>query len=286
VDLEAAQQLLPEFDLVAIEPLDGGEVHANFELRTADGRDLVLKVYRGELSWKLGKEAYLLDLVRSRLSIPVPAIVHKGEAALVMTRLPGRPAGFTDADPVAVAWQVGAILRELHTITFESFGYIETRVTNPVSANLEYMRRRVERKVRSGPAALRDALEGHFAEHEQAFAGCETAVLCHNDAHDANVLVEGSRVTGLVDWENAVAADPILDLAKAYAFSDGRNDETLQALVEGYGPLRTDWREAFDLYVVDHLLELWIWFKHLGITDPLPELEGYLARRVGAAHPN
>jgi Ser/Thr protein kinase RdoA (MazF antagonist) len=283
VDLEAAQQLLPDFDIVGIAPLDGGEVHSNFELRTADGRDLVLKVYRGELSWKLGKEAYLLELVRSRLSIPVPAIVHKGEAALVMTRLPGRPARFTDAAPVAVAREVGAILRELHAITFEDFGYIETRVTNPVSSNVEYMRRRIERKIRSGPPALRDALERHFAEHEQAFAGCETAVLCHNDAHDANVLVEGSRVTGLVDWENAVAADPILDLAKAHAFSDRSSEETLEALVEGYGPLRPDWREAFDLYVVDHLLELWVWFTQLDVTDPLPELEGYLARRVGAA---
>ena len=43
-----------------------------------------------------------------------------------------------------------------------------------------------------------------------------------------------------------------------------------------------DWREAFDLYVLDHLLELWIWFHQLGVTDPLPELEGYLARRISA----
>jgi aminoglycoside phosphotransferase (APT) family kinase protein len=142
------------------------------------------------------------------------------------------------------------------------------------------MRRRVERKVRSGPPALREPLERYFSEREGAFTGCETAVLCHNDAHDANVLVVDGRITGLIDWENAVAADPILDLAKAWAFSDGRSDETLEALVDGYGPLREDWREAFDLYVVDHLLELWTWFHQLGVTDPLPELEGYLARRV------
>lgn len=279
--LEAARQLLPGFDLVSVAPLDGGEVHTNYELRTADGRHLVLKLYRGELSWKLDKEAYLLDLVGRRLSIPVPEIVHRTRAALVMTKLPGGPARFSDADSVSVSRQVGAILRELHTITFESFGYIETRVTNPASSNLAYMRRRIERKVRSGPPELRDPLERHFAEHEQALAGCETAVLCHNDAHDANVLVDDGRITGLVDWENAVAADPILDLAKAHAFSDGSSEETLEALIEGYGPLRREWREAFDLYVIDHLLELWVWFAHLGVTDPLPELETYLARRVG-----
>jgi Ser/Thr protein kinase RdoA (MazF antagonist) len=281
VDIEAARQLLPDFDLASLSPLDGGEVHTNYAIRIADGRELVLKVYRGELSWKRDKEAFLLRLVAGR--VPVPEIVHEGAGFLLMTRVPGAPARFSGADPVEVSRQVGGLLRDLHAITFDSFGYIETRVTSPVATNLEYMHRRIERKVRSGPPALREPLERYFAEREGAFTGCETAVLCHNDAHDANVLVVDGRITGLIDWENAVAADPILDLAKAYAFSDGSSDETLEALVDGYGPLRPDWRDAFDLYVVDHLLELWVWFSQIGLSDPLPELEGYLARRVGNA---
>jgi hygromycin-B 7''-O-kinase len=280
VDVEAARQLLPQMELTAIEPLDGGEVHANYGLETADGRRLVLKVYRGELSWKLEKEVFLLELVAGR--VPVPEIVYTTQGILVMTRLPGRPARFTGDDPIAVSRQLGLLLRQLHAIEFDSFGYIETRVTSPLPTNLGYMRRRIDGKVRSGPPHLHDSLERYFAEREAAFEGCETAVLCHNDAHDANVLVENGRITGLIDWENAVAADPIFDLAKAWAFSDGRSDETLAALLEGYGPLRPDWREAFELYVVDHLLELWIWFHQLGVTDPLPELEGYLARRISA----
>jgi hygromycin-B 7''-O-kinase len=283
VDLEGARQLVPDLDLVDVSPLDGGAVHANFAIRTADGRELVLKVYRGELSWKLDKEIFLLRLVGSRLSLPVPEIVHTTPGVLVMTRLPGEPARFVDGDPVSVSLQLGAHLRELHTITFDNFGYIETRVTSPVETNLEYMQRRIQRKVGSGPPALRDGLARYFAEREDVFAGCETAVLCHNDAHDANVLVEDGRITGLLDWENAVAADPILDLAKSYAFSDGRSEDTLDALVEGYGPLRPDWREAFDLYVTDHLLELWIWFKQIRVTDPLPMLEEHLAKRAADA---
>jgi len=280
VDLKAARQLLPDLDLVGLSPLDGGEVHANYALETADGRRLVLKVYRGELSWKRDKEVFLLELVSG--CVPVPQIVYTTPGILVMTRAPGRPARFTDGDPVTVSRQLGALLRELHAITFDSFGYIETRVTSPVPTNLEFMRRRIDRKVRSGPPDLRDSLERYFVQREAAFEGCETAALCHNDAHDANVLVENGHISGLLDWENAVAADPILDLAKSWAFSDGRSDDTLAALIQGYGPLRDDWREAFDLYVVDHLLELWGWFHQLGVTDPLPELEGYLARRVGA----
>ena len=92
----------------------------------------------------------------------------------------------------------------------------------------------------------------------------------------------GRPITGIIDWENAVAADPIFDLAKALGLLGRPERGDARALLEGYGPLRPDWREAFDLYVIDHLLELWIWFAQLGVTDPLPELEAYLARRVGA----
>src|SRR5262249_39046543 len=141
------------FEAEVVGPLDGGEVHANYALETADGRQLVAKVYRGELSWKLDKELYLLRLVAGR--IPVPEIVHVGPGVLVMTRIAGRPARFTDADPVEVSRQLGGVLRELHAITFESFGYIETRVTSPVPTNLEFMRRRIDRKVQSGPPELR-----------------------------------------------------------------------------------------------------------------------------------
>ena len=73
----------------------------------------MLKVYRGELSWKRDKEVFLLELVAGR--VPAPEIVYTTQGFLVMTRLPGRPARFTDDDPVEVSRQLGGLLRELHT---------------------------------------------------------------------------------------------------------------------------------------------------------------------------
>ena len=109
MDLEAARQLLPDFDLTEIVPLDGGEVHANYGLETAAGRRLVLKVYRGELSWKRDKEVFLLELVAGH--VPAPEIVYTTQGFLVMTRLPGRPARFTDDDPVETSRQLGGLLQ-------------------------------------------------------------------------------------------------------------------------------------------------------------------------------
>lgn len=38
-------------------------------------------------------------------------------------------------------------------------------------------------------------------------------VICHGDFHPQNVLVEGGRVTGVLDWPNALIADPAFDVA-------------------------------------------------------------------------
>jgi aminoglycoside phosphotransferase (APT) family kinase protein len=41
-----------------------------------------------------------------------------------------------------------------------------------------------------------------------------SAALLHLDYHPLNVMVEGQQVTGVLDWANAAAGDPRLDLAR------------------------------------------------------------------------
>jgi aminoglycoside phosphotransferase (APT) family kinase protein len=37
--------------------------------------------------------------------------------------------------------------------------------------------------------------------------------ICHGDFHPHNVLSDGGRVTGVLDWPNALVADPAFDVA-------------------------------------------------------------------------
>jgi aminoglycoside phosphotransferase (APT) family kinase protein len=38
-------------------------------------------------------------------------------------------------------------------------------------------------------------------------------VICHGDFHPQNILVEGRRVTGVLDWPNVLVAAPAFDVA-------------------------------------------------------------------------
>ena len=93
-------------------------------------------------------------------------------------------------------------------------------------------------------------------------------MLCHDDLHDGNVLVErvGAElvVTGVLDVENAVAGDPLLDVARTLHFSVHNDGLKRAALFEGYGDLGPAAEQRLRLYAAYQAIELWCWFASEG----------------------
>ena len=134
---------------------------------------------------------------------------------------------------------------------------------------------------KGGDPALADTVERRLRADAELLESCERAVLCHGDLHEDNVLVEERDgqwiVTGVVDVENASAADPMLDLAKADYYA--REEPVRRAgLLEGYGALPPDGPARLALYRLHHTLALWSWFASIGRKQPLPGLAADMAR--------
>ena len=296
LDLAAAQRLVALGDTTlraeAVTRLTGGGNSAVFEVRAADGRAVVVKVYSDLLHWKMEKEVFVYDRLRQQnLDVPVPAILAVDDSktllsqnVLVMTKLDGEHVHsildqLDEQELMAINRQIGAILRGLHEVSFDEFGYVGTHgIVQPHRTNLDYMRFQFAKKLREfddlgGDAALRRGIELQVGEREDLLADCARPAFCHNDCHYGNVLVlpesNGWRVSGLLDFENVLAGDPLLDLAKAHCYSRRRSEKTLAALVGGYGAVRASWREAIDLYVLYHWVELWDWLAAVGQTESL-----------------
>ena len=285
----------PRLSAEAITRLDGGANSAVFEVRTSGGGTLVVKVYSDLFHWKMEKEVFVYGLLRGHaLAAPVPVVLAADDSktllrqnVLVLTKLDGEHVRsllerLDDEELAHVNRQIGAFLRSLHEVGFDRFGYVGTDgIVVPHDTNLAYMRFQFDKKLREladlgGDGELRRRIERHVSAREDLLAGCPRASYCHNDCHYGNVLVlpdaDGWRMSGMLDFENVLAGDPLLDLAKAHCYSPRRNETLLAALVEGYGDLRSDWREALDLYVLYHWLELWDWLASLGQTEALDGL--------------
>jgi hygromycin-B 7''-O-kinase len=150
------------------------------------------------------------------------------------------------------------------------------------------MRRQFGKKLREfeelgGDTRLRDAVARRVERDGGLFERCRGAVLCHNDLHEGNVLVVagadgGWRVNGLIDVENAIAADPLIDLAKTDYYAVGRGEAERAALLEGYGELPGDAAERLQVYRLYHALELWDWFRSVGTSEPLDGIAEDIAR--------
>jgi hygromycin-B 7''-O-kinase len=85
-------------------------------------------------------------------------------------------------------------------------------------------------------------------------------------AREAN----GWTLTGFIDVENAVAADPLLDLAKTDSYAIRGEEAKLSGFLDGYGRLPEDGTDRVRLYRLYHALELWDWFASIGDLSPLP----------------
>jgi hygromycin-B 7''-O-kinase len=253
-----------------------GQLSSVYEVH-GHGQAVIVKVYSEDWRWKQAKEAHVYGLLARHGVGPVPAIfdVLPVVAGTVMAKLPGRPlAEVPEAQTYDVYRQLGAILARIHSITQTSYGYLTTRVLDPVPTNTEYMTRQFTKKLRefSWDLPLRDAVEAHVAAHAGLFANCAAPVLCHNDLHEGNVLVTDGVVTGFVDVENAIAADPLMDIAKIDYYSVKGSTTKMRGLLDGYGPMPPDWTERLAIYRLYHALELWLRFASIGNTAPLPSI--------------
>ncbi|MFC0436052.1 aminoglycoside phosphotransferase family protein [Kutzneria buriramensis] len=278
VDLLQAGLVWPGAVVTAVVPRTGGQLSSVYELRAGD-RAVIVKVYDEKWRWKQAKEAHVYRLLAEHGIQPVPAVLRVepdteliGKAFTVMTRLPGTPLSETPVDDVAAVYrQLGGMLAAIHAIPQPGFGYVTTHVLDPVPDNTAYMGRQFAKKLREfrelqGDPVLHDLVQHYVAAHADLFASCEAPVLCHNDVHEGNVLVEDGELTGLVDIENALAGDPWLDLAKADYYATRGDAAKLTALLAGYGA-EPDGR--LRLYTIYHALELWDWFASIGETRHL-----------------
>jgi aminoglycoside phosphotransferase (APT) family kinase protein len=155
---------------------------------------------------------------------------------------------------------VGAQLAVIHSLKFERYGLFrgegELEEFDPelgqelVESYLDGMAGR-----RLGPektAAVR-ALE-------PARAHPEAPTLVHSDFNPKNILVGvDGRVTAVLDWEFAMAADPLIDLGNFFRFREDYDPSDISRFLRGYreagGNLPTDWERQAQKHDLVSLLD-------------------------------
>lgn len=145
----------------------------------------------------------------TRANYPAPKIfvaetdtAPLGGAFLIMERMPGRP--LPENQIFNIGGVVAATQARLHAIDPRDF------FSAGESFSLDRHRKQLARQVDDGLGGLRTTMQW-LLERAPAEEPAET--ICHGDFHPYNILTENGRVTGVIDWPNALVGPAAFDVA-------------------------------------------------------------------------
>jgi hypothetical protein len=205
---------------------------------------------------------------------------------------PGRPLDrFNDDEPRMrrLLHELGRFVAEVHSISLSGYGLLDAR---PLAARTgpprgmsnaweEYIRlnltRHVAACVTAGDltAVAAQAVLAAFERHACCLQ-VPGGVLLHGDLGSHNVLTDGDRLLGLIDWEDAVAGDPVYDIAFWATFHPPARHA---AFLNGY----QDVRPLPD----DFPIRFWLYFLRIAVAKAVHRRRfAYIDRpgRPSAAH--
>ncbi|KYF66725.1 aminoglycoside phosphotransferase [Sorangium cellulosum] len=238
----------------AVLELKDGWFNAAYEIRLADGREVVLKIapprdaevmlYEKNI---MATEVAAMRLVRRNPAIPVPRIYHFDDAHdlcdadyFFMEKIAGDNlehvrASLPPEAQASIDLHVGEIIREINGFTGTYFGYEGNpalRADTWREAFTRIMESVLEDGVRKGVVYDHghDEIRAAVLRHAPALEEVTTPCLVHWDVWDPNVFVKEGRVVGIIDFERALWADPLMEAQFRPLSSEG-----ITSSMRGYG---------------------------------------------------
>jgi aminoglycoside phosphotransferase (APT) family kinase protein len=201
VDPRSVLSALGIFDATGIRPVHGG--WATSIWRVDRGHDaFALRLFRADQALACGREVAAMRAADAG-GIPVPRIHANGfwedRPVLLLSWCPGQTLlSALEAKPWRV-WHLGV-----------AFGRVQARINSlPAPSELN-----------TPPGAWIDLAGPDESKLQVALrnVAANANALLHLDYHPLNVMIDGGRVTGVLDWANARAGDRRADYARTYTF--------------------------------------------------------------------
>jgi aminoglycoside phosphotransferase (APT) family kinase protein len=284
-----------------IERDDVAGSRAVYFVTLADGLECVLRVATSP-GQDLALERWAMEQCRAR-GVPVPEILA-GEMAptggsppyVIDRRMPGalaHDASLSDSERRSLLAQMSAHAAPVHSIALPRFGTLQREgdgyagssisLAESVCRNADYYLEKLPEEALSSAWAL--AIRDRFRNARELLDRAQ-GVLIHGDFRFQNALLDGGRLSALVDFELAFSGDPAHDLASLF-YSDGRDDADLAAILEAYGrpdllaPLET-LHQRLLLYQMLYALD-GLWWEHSFHDEQAAENERQRLRRYEEA---
>jgi aminoglycoside phosphotransferase (APT) family kinase protein len=219
----------------AITELKEGWFNAAYNVCLSDGREVILKIAPPADAEIMTYEKNIMDtevaamrLVAQNPAIPVPEIYSYDKARdlcdsnyFFMEKLTGENLGHVKADlPQETQDQIdesiGVIIREINTFPGTYFGYTgnpDLRASTWKEAFINIVDSILEDacKKNADLGFSIDEIRAAILKHAASLSAVTAPCLVHWDAWDLNFFVKDGKVTGILDFERALWAEPLME---------------------------------------------------------------------------
>jgi aminoglycoside phosphotransferase (APT) family kinase protein len=185
---------------------------------------LILRIMRRGTSGARVRREAAAHAALDKAGFPVPRVLLAepdpaplGAPFLIMQRLPGETMWSAaqargGAALLAIPRRLAEIHARLHRVSGErlresAHTFDVDLATMGVEARVEDVGRRIDR------AGLGGLLEGARWLVRHRPAPTQAEVICHGDFHPHNLMIEGGRLSGVIDWADVTLAEPTYDIA-------------------------------------------------------------------------
>lgn len=201
----------------------------NWRLIMADGSGAVLKIAnRGEPREVLDLQRLLMQLLAAA-GLPCPAVIPAadgspvleldGHQAWVIGLLPGAKLADVPEPTDALLHDVGAVLGRARLAIADFDHPAAHREIQWDVVHADRVLTAYRPSVAGERGRLIDEALDEFRRHVVPVLSALPRAVVHNDANDHNILVAGDRVSGLIDFGDAVHTIAVNDLAIACAYA-------------------------------------------------------------------
>lgn len=238
IDSDLVGQLLtdqhPDLAALPIDPLANGWDNVMFRL----GSQLTIRLPRRAAAAELVRhEQQWLPPTAARLPLPIPAPVRVGTPTeyypwywSILPWLPGACAALSPpVDPHETATQLGQFLAAMHQPAPLDAPINPYRGV-PLIERDETLRRRV---TRLGTDVDAEAILGLWEQCLAAPVFDDQPRWLHGDLHPANILVDGGRISAIIDFGDITSGDPAGDHSVAWMLVPASEHGTFRSSAGG-----------------------------------------------------
>eukprot|EP01022_Parablepharisma_sp_SALTPOND_P007994 TRINITY_DN135036_c0_g1_i1.p1 TRINITY_DN135036_c0_g1~~TRINITY_DN135036_c0_g1_i1.p1 ORF type:complete len:321 (-),score=23.13 TRINITY_DN135036_c0_g1_i1:41-913(-) len=202
-------------------------------IETVDNKKYIVKRCKVKGQVDVSSEVIATTLLKDS-NVPVPSVIYYDGEMLIENFISGNP--LTEEDPLYLFTSLGKLIRQMHLIKTKGFGLTKTMGEGTFKTEYEQIAALTgcDNPTQYTKYPLFNGIHmGKLYEAYRHLLDSSYSTVLHGDIKGGNVLIEDGEIKSIIDFGDAVAGAPELDLAWFYL--NTKDPRVWEAFLEGYG---------------------------------------------------